>query len=436
MGYRRELRLPPEIMHIVFNNADKPSISACTLASHAFLDISRPCLFKHVVWCFRIRPFLKISDDQASALSKFQLLAEFLKSHPTIALLIHEVTLELQGGETFPSELEIFIRVLQYLPRLQTLTLFGLPCHRFGSTNGLHDLREMATRLPVVPKLKALKIDMMEWQSVDIAYILCLFGAIDHLSFGTCNVQSSQELSSSDVPFPQLRSLELCNTVDPILRLSLWSRLQDMPKIKLPLLRTESLRQTQDFIATHGRSLQHLQLSIVANTYHGPRVKFDELSYSVAQDSLDLSPADRLETIVLPLRMYHRYHRDVAPGAQHQRPAPRPPLVHQELYCCIVATLATAPRSLCTVVIELSASILPRGWETWLNTGPPGADETAGPLLLELQYMERLEDVCVRKAFRTVEIRPSPGERLSQRKRRWLEEALPTLLERGVLRIL
>ncbi|GJE87468.1 F-box protein [Phanerochaete sordida] len=422
-------RLPPELVHNVLEDLDKPSLATCTLVSRDFMELARPCLFRNIIWNFCRSPGPQSDASGAPARlqqhhlpERFPLLADFLESQPKIASYVRRVKLCMIGDERFYSFV-VFLRILRRLPRLHALTLVGIPDEGPGYI--FPDPRETVS-VPLLPSLHTLKFtDTFMRQPNDINYILCLFGSIEHLIFTDYYGYDKEDDSVSDLPYPRLGLLEL-NDHFAIADLIPWMQPQQIHKLKIPLPPSPpGLYVVQEAITKLGGALHHVHFTFAPRgTFYARQ---NAQAHAMEQDFFDLSSTTSLESIVLPLL--------ICRTASGEPQVAATTLIHQDTYNTIIATLATAARSLRKITVELYVAFLADSWE---RSSRAGREELVvireEASLRELRHLGELEEVCLRMALRTLEVRAAPGSRLSEREKEGFREGLPRPLERGVLR--
>ncbi|GJE87461.1 hypothetical protein PsYK624_035440 [Phanerochaete sordida] len=421
-------QLPLELIHHVLENLDKASLAVCTLASRNFMELARPHRFRRVIWTFsRLTSYTPgvPGQYQHHLPEHFPLLADFLESQPKVASYVRHIQLSFIEWDVMPSHFEVFLRILRHLPRLLTLTLDGIPGD--NPKYVVPDPRKMVD-LPLVPRVQALRLKRFNTRRpVGTSHILCLFGSIDHLIItdGYDNPPHEAESSALDIPYPMPRLLELHNHSSfAFVDLLPWLQPHQIHRLKLLLPRSNGLLAMQELVQKVGAALQQVHFSLVqVGRYPSYLVRKNILVHNITRGSLDISSATSLESIVLPLLICH-----VVPS-EPQGPAARTTtLIHGAIYSFVVAILATAAQSLRAVTVELSVELVEGGWErrraTLFKPAP----------VKELSQLRELEEVCSRMALQIFEVRASPGGRLSEDEKQKLREALPGLLERGVLR--
>ncbi|EKM59960.1 uncharacterized protein PHACADRAFT_181878 [Phanerochaete carnosa HHB-10118-sp] len=411
-------RVPPELIPGVIRNlhSDKPTLSACALVSQYWFELARPLLFRTITYSYHFErnPSNWPHPEHPSPLLP---LAYFFESQAVLSSMVYNLELLMAGSGTTRDGLDIFVRILRCFPHLQSLKLAGIPF------DPIYKNPRNAVSLPVIPHLGVLKIvhsgyrgDMYATQLGDIPYVLCLFGAVQSLVFGSrigCNTLLSEWewwQPEHSLPCPQIHSLELSDAFvlsgpTPI------PGLENIRVLKLHVVDQDAHRPVSGcvrrFLNRNHESLQTLQFII------NPVVpKFSDL------DFIDFSPLRSLRSLVFPLPAWCGNSTD-------QRPSRRSGItgIHHTAYTSVVRAIATSPpSSLQTVVVEL---FLYDPSCHWVEFPLRGA-----------QDLEELEDVCVHKALPTFEIRAGPGHVFSEHDRLQFKTALPILSERGVLQLL
>ncbi|EKM59961.1 uncharacterized protein PHACADRAFT_206175 [Phanerochaete carnosa HHB-10118-sp] len=127
-----------------------------------------------------------------------------------------------------------------------------------------------------------------------------------------------------------------------------------------------------------------------------------------------------LESMVLPLPLWRDTSIDQVPGQSTSDGIG----IYRDTYTSIVRAIATSSSSLQTVVLEL------------FLYGTPFYVHRTGSFLRDFRYLEELEEACVRKGIRDLEIHAGPGHVFSERDRQRFMGVLPKLLAREVLRLL
>ncbi|GJE87466.1 F-box protein [Phanerochaete sordida] len=376
-------RLPPELVHCVLQDLDKPSLIACAAVSYAWAELARPYLFKSVVCVVYAIPGYDDprytahgADDRPS--SAFPLFADFLESRIQVAASIH--TLELHtGSDGWYHGFDAVVRILRCLPRLQSLTFSGRPFHHDAP---VEDPRATGA-LPAIAHLKTLKIESIIYMPTsDLTCILALFGSIAELVFGEFvgRFAPTQSPLAAALPAPHVAALDLSHISLPgpvlVPGVEAWRvralRLPEASRYRAPALAA--------FLARVGPTLQTLR-------FRAARVGPARLDTAFA----GLSALPALTHLALPLL--------VAPG-------PGAPGLCEDVYAAVLRALADPPPALAAVVLELEQA----GGPPAVGVGPLALQRrrtalTGGLPLRAFADVRQLEDVCLRVGVRRVEVR-------------------------------
>lgn len=148
-------RVPPELVHLIFRDADNPSLFACSLACRAWFQLARPYLFKKVAWRFRPKHFQKVREGDTETgehLVALEHLLRFLENNPDVGPHIRDLTIGLKklwrphtimySDDIWESiledsrvdfcRLETLANVLHRIPSLQSLRIDDVPFHQPG----------------------------------------------------------------------------------------------------------------------------------------------------------------------------------------------------------------------------------------------------------------------------------------------------------------
>ena len=302
---RRDLgRLPPELLHIIFDPLDKATLSACSLVARSWLQIARPYLFKTIL--YHKRPATRIGFGLDSDPPRpLQDLLEFLDTTPSIRNYIRVLSLKsiISSHDFIPvirqtavgGHLDTLYAIIQHTQSLRILSVHDF---RFAqpTTLTLDDMH----RKPALEYLDCLVVDP-PWHDFGInealtPQLLFMVGAVGTLRLNTGHVPPSflRPSSSYDGALAQVRSLNV-NTMEApgVLPMIDYDRLESF-HIDYNLPRDCHLLLAE-FLRSAAQGLQDLAFPL-PGAY--PRDTEGHMNI------LDLSVLQRLRSLSMNLRIY------------------------------------------------------------------------------------------------------------------------------------
>ncbi|GJE87462.1 F-box protein [Phanerochaete sordida] len=408
-------RLPPELLHYVLQDLDKPALTACAAVSHAWVELARPYLFKSVVCVVYAIPgyddpryTLRGTDDRPA--SAFPLFADFLESHTQVAASIH--TLELHtGSDGWYHGFDAVVRILRCLPRLQSLTFSGRPFHHDAPAE---DPRATGT-LPAIAHLGTLKIESIIYMPTsDLTCILALFGSIAELVFGEFvgRFAPTQSPLVAALPAPHVAALDLSHISLPGPVLVPGVEAWRVRALRLPEVSPYRAPALAAFLARVAPTLQRLCFRAARG---GPA-------------RLDTAFAGLPVLPVLPVLTHLALPLLVAPAPDGA------PGLCRDVYAGVLRALSDPPPALATLVLVLEPAPSPRAIGAGLLALQRRAAPRAGGLPLRaFADVRGFEDACLRVGVRRVEVCAGAGHVLGARDKAELGRGLPRLLAKGVL---
>ena len=125
--------LPPELLYLIFEHADKKTLSSCSLIGRSWLDPARRYLFKSVSYHTYVH-----ANDEGIADQTLPLLPllEFLGKNPSICVHISVLSLGVMPAPPHPgslrhyrlqrASLEVLDAIIRHIPNLKTFKICGL----------------------------------------------------------------------------------------------------------------------------------------------------------------------------------------------------------------------------------------------------------------------------------------------------------------------
>ncbi|KIP10423.1 hypothetical protein PHLGIDRAFT_241474 [Phlebiopsis gigantea 11061_1 CR5-6] len=322
------LRLPPELLHSVFELLDKPALSACSLAAHCWLEVAQSHLFKSLVHHITVK-----DDCGGPQAPPLQDLLEFLDASPWIGVYIRSLSLKmvrpLYSSRYRDGRLNILCSILRRTQGLRVLEIHHLIFSELLSPESIPQPNDG----PALGHLDSLRVNFLTLP-LEIArgdHIFRLFQLVDtidelHLesfAFPSLTPDRVRAVWPPHVP-KRVRALRLTHS-SPVGHLSMIS-LDRLESLSLDVCTRDTLTWLAAFLTRPaGRRLRRIALP----AYEGHAVPV-----------LDLSPCAALERLVLA-------------AAVCTDPRAAGVGVRAQSYAFMCAALASAPRTVRTVAFRL-----------------------------------------------------------------------------------
>ena len=384
-------RLPPELLHIIFSNADKSTLSSCSLVAHAWLNFARRYLFDSIHY----RTRSDIRNPAAERSPPFLDLLAFLEKTPLLRPHIHALSLEMkirrhtahsiQRGERFlrSASLDVLYAILRLIPNLRTLktrnVYFGdlSPAQTPPFSNG-----------PALNRLESLFIDD-QYLSHHFALppnralqLVSFFGSVNDFKFHRSSCEYRDQVVHTAGPSrTRVRDLHVNRAIGACDFSMIDFDYLESYSFEGSTAKTTQMARIAQFLATAGHNLRRVKLPILGTFVifwkASGHLEVNRLAHP-RLTQLDLSSLRKVESICFALHAYaSATHTD---GVGMFTPA----------YAFIIRALSSLPGTLHSLTLELR-------WESTVTPDrfrQPG--QTLPENIVQMDWSE-LDDMLARR---------------------------------------
>ncbi|GJE87460.1 F-box protein [Phanerochaete sordida] len=434
VGELRGPRVPPELLHIIFEHADKPSLLSCMCTCRDWLELARPYLFDKVVWRLRPEHFRWGMKEDPEGLEHplgLECLLDYLQHHPDVCPFIHDLTLGLlelpfdvrwqhilDRPDPRYASFDTLSEILNLLPSLHTFQVDRIPFRTLPlGQNTSADAPIPLRKLKILSWMDSHNVDSSEQYGTELLPacapdtfygFLGRFSEIDEVSLGTeMFLWPVLPAWAPAAPNAMVRSLVLANT-DPEIANGL-SLLQDIAHLTLPAPSRKGTPMACRLLTQFGLSLRNITLSLSSPEHiyivHGARFDYASIAAPLAPAVAALRALDTLE-----IRM--TVHGKLFANARLWERA----CFHQPTYDFAVDLLRVLPRATQRVTFRLTFERKPA-----FPHRP-----VCGPLAEDWSTLDDALAERVERGLRTIEfVEDRDGGLLSNKKRDILKKRLP-----------
>ena len=298
------VRLPPELLHIIFACADKSTLSSCSLAAHSWLDLARRYLFDAIHY----RAHSGLDNLVAGGGLPLLDLLEFLEKTPFIRPHIRALSFKMMISGQTDSEAfcslergdnvlrsappDVLYAILRLLPNLQSLVAHNLYLGDLTLTQAL-----VLANGPAIGRLETLHIDdqylseecgsLILREPNPAVQLLSFFGSVENLEIR--RIHHTRFNPAVDAwPYRRTRVRHLCANKAIYARDLLMADLNSLESYTYDPMLPNGMSHITRFMAATRNNLRHVKLPILSpfpNSGYVRRaiVRFSRIDLSVLQ---------------------------------------------------------------------------------------------------------------------------------------------------------